>query len=172
MKRRFAFSLGRLRRVRAIEERVARSIWARAERTAAEAERKRKRLREELDGARAELARLVDGGAGRGLRPDEVIVHHRAVDSLVGALRTCRERALTLRSQADSLATAWRERERDLRTLVELESRQRERHGRELERADGREMDEIASQRSARKRADMARIDHEIDSSPGLRAAD
>ncbi|MCZ6596398.1 MAG: hypothetical protein O7B99_02035 [Planctomycetota bacterium] len=176
MKRRFRFPLERLKRVRAIEERVARSVWARAESTAAEAEREQTLLRETLDGARADVVRLAGGGTPRGrgvtLRPDEVIVHQRVVDSLLDALRVRQERALTLRSQASSLAAAWRERESDRRVLVELERRQRERHRRELERADGREMDEIASQRSARRRGVPAEIDCEADSSPGLRTAD
>jgi hypothetical protein len=150
MKRAFEFRLSRIKRLRETEEKVARAIWALAERRALDAA-------EEQSGVRAELARsreqLIDEAApGSALQPGRTLLSLRAIDGLLRLLRDRKERAATLRLQADDQARAWRERDQRRRAMVELEGRRRIRHRRELERAENAERDEIASMRAAQKR--------------------
>ncbi len=141
MNRRFRFRLERLRRVRAIEERVARASWSAAEREAAEAERALAEHRAAIEAARTADRREA-------LDPRRVLVEQEVADGLVRGLLPRKETALTLRGQAARLAAAWRERESDRRALEELETRARSRHRSELERRENREMDETALLRS------------------------
>lgn len=137
MKRRFEFRLARVKRVREIEEDVARATWLAAEAEAASAAAERDRLRSHIAQERAWLAAT---------RPDpaEVLLHYRLLSRLLSLLRGRKERSLTLRAQADRLAGSWRQRERERRALVELEGRKRQRHVMELRRLENLEMDEIA----------------------------
>lgn len=125
---RFEFRLARLVRVRASEERLARAEWAAAERRAAEAEERRRSLQGEIAAARTELADEL--ARGQPLSPPRLGISHRALDGLVGALRSRTERALTLRAQADAEARFWRERRARHRALEELEQRARSLHDR------------------------------------------
>lgn len=150
MRRRFAFALARLARVRELEEREARGRWAAAEREAAGAEAELGRRREALDRARGELGALR--GAGR-LEPARVLACERVLADHEARVRAALERARTLRLQADELRGAWRERERDRRALEELEARGRERHRVALRAAEAAELDEVAARRSRRREA-------------------
>ena len=145
----FRFRLARLKRVRAIEERVARASWSAAEHDAAGAEAALERHRAAIEGARTV-------GGGTALDPRRALVDQQIVDGLVRGLLPRKEEALTLRGQARRLAAAWRERESDRRALEELETRARERHRAELQRLENREMDETALRRS-RPESDSSR---------------
>ena len=172
MRRRFAFRLGRVRRVREIEERLARATWSQAEGEAAEAEMREADRRRERDRSRRELARELGPRGGERLDPARVLISERALANETRALALARERALTLRAQAERLAADWRDRERDRRALVELEERARARHRRELERWEGAQLDEAALARRIRAGLLAARRKTETDSSPVPRPSD
>ena len=141
---RFRFQLERLKRVRAIEERIARAALSNAERAAREAEDAVERQRGVVDRGRDAAAGASDGPLAAGAAE----LDRRAIDHLLRVLTKRRETALTARGQADRLGDAWRERERDRRGLEELEQRLRTRFRREAERAEAVALDEIALARS------------------------
>ena len=155
----FRFRLARLKRVRAIEERVAHAAWSGAEQIAREAEANAEQQRATVARGRTEAAGATDGP----LAAKSAELDRAAVDHLLRVLVARREAALTTRGQADRLADAWRTRERDRRGLQELEERLHTRFRRESERAEARELDEIALARRFRR---------EFDSSPGPGEAD
>ena len=148
MKRRFAFRLARVRRIRELHERVARGTWAAAERAAREAEETRDVTSREVAEARARVARELGASTQRPLNTRGVLLSQRVVDAQVARLAACLETARTARIRARHLMAAWRERETDRRALEELEERARERHDHELERADQAELDEYAVMRA------------------------
>jgi len=150
---RFRFRLERVKRVRAIEERVARAAWSEAERAARAAEQALAESRAAVEEARAGVA-----GSGAGpLAPRSAETERRAVDALLRALARRKERALTARGQASRLADAWRARERDRRSLAELEERQRADQRIDDERRAARTMDEVALGRLRRRESDSSR---------------
>jgi hypothetical protein len=150
MKRAFEFRLRRLKRLRETEEKVARALWAVAERRALDAAQEQGEARAELARSRAQLGE--ESAPGSALHPGRTLLSLRAIDGLLRLLRDRKQRAATLRLQADEQARDWRERDQRRRALVELEERRRIRHRRELERAENAERDEIASVRAALKR--------------------
>lgn len=150
MKRAFQFRLSRIRRLRETEERVARALWAQAERKALDAEEEQGEASQELARSREQLSCACAAGAA--LHADRTLLSLRAIDGLIRVLRGRKERATTLRCQADEQARAWQERDQRRRALTELEGRRKIRHRRELERAENAERDEIASMRAAQKR--------------------
>lgn len=142
------FRLDRVLRVRRIEERLARSSWASAERAAAEAEEACGEARALLASARDDLGAER---AQRGLRPERVLFAERGLDAIGAALSARREAALTRRGQADGLAAAWRQRDADRRALEELSSRHQAREAEEERAREAAESDELSIQRNARK---------------------
>lgn len=146
MKRRFQFRLERVRRVRDIQERVARAERARAESLARAAETSRDEARDVLEQSRARLRAILAGS----IEPAAVLHSQRALDAELAQLRRRVESARTQRIQAERMASAHRTRESALRALEELKDRSRQRHVGELEKRDNAELDEVASQRSAR----------------------
>lgn len=167
MRRRFRFRLARLLRVRAIEERVARGEWSRAETAARESEARRAERARDLGEARGALFRSLAPGAGP-LRPTLVLRTQLSVGALLDALRRSHEDALTRRARAESSASLWRARERDRRVLAELQDRARVRHREELERHDNALLDEQALMRQAYRKSRS----REEDSSSGAPASD
>lgn len=164
---RFRFRLERVKRVRSIEERVARAAWSEAERAAREAEQALAAARAEVDLARAGVA----GSAAGRLAGSSAETERRAVDALLLFLARRKERALTARGQASRLADAWRARERDRRGLAELEERQRADRRLEDERRAGRIMDEVALGRLRRRESDSSRRPEAADEeAPGRRS--
>ncbi|MSR63032.1 MAG: hypothetical protein EXS08_11370 [Planctomycetes bacterium] len=170
MKRRFDFRLERVRRVRDLEERVARAERASAEELARAAEASRDRARATLERSRAELAELLSGT----LEPRGVLSAQRALDSELVRLRRAVESARTARMQAERSASAHRERQKAARALAELRERARLRHALELDKEENAQLDEVAqglgeAERRAERRRSPAGED---DSSPGPVAAD
>lgn len=145
MKRRFEFRLERVRRVRDIEERVARSERVHAEALARAAETSRDQARAVLQQSRAHLQTILEGSVD----PRSVLHSQRVMDAELVQLRRKIESARTLRTQAERMASAHRERESAVRALEELKGRSRHRHTTEVEKEDNAELDEIASQRSS-----------------------
>ena len=162
--KRFEFRLARVKRVREIEERVARAAWSSAERTATEAEARCDAARERIADARRAPAGEID--------PTRILLGHRATDGLLQGLLRSKEAALTLRGQAARLGQAWQGREVDRRALEELETRARERHRVAREREEAKEMDETGIARSRRGRPDAPGQDRETGSSHTPRPTD
>jgi hypothetical protein len=145
MKRRFEFRLERVRAVRDLEERVARSERAQAEVLARAAEASRDEARAVLERSRAHLRALLAGA----LDPRQVLAAQRALDGELAHLRRRIESARTLRMQAERMAVAHREKQSAARALEELRDRARQRHGAELEKHDNAVLDEVAQRMSA-----------------------
>jgi flagellar biosynthesis chaperone FliJ len=170
MKRRFDFRLERLKRVRKIEERVARAEWGRTEALAQAQEALRARRARELDDSRRELAAGMLPGST--LRPEWMLHTEHAFRSQVASLRLAHEDALTRRAQADAFGRVWRERKLDHRALEELEGRARTRHRAEVERWDNAQLDEQAVLRAARRQPGRDHEGREEDSSSTVPTAD
>ncbi len=143
----FRFRLGRVLRVRAIEEEVARARWMEAANLAEEASRQA----ESLDAIRrvrqSELASLLGNPT---IEPAIVVASHAALDRLAIGVRSARERARTLLFQAEVHRSPWEALRRARRSLELLREKKLEDHYLEDERAQAREIDEIASDRAAR----------------------
>lgn len=170
MKRRFDFRLARLLKVRAIEERVARSEWSQFEVVAQAYESRRDQRASQLGRSRRGLAEGMRPGAT--LRPEWMLLAERALDSQVTDLVRTHEDALTRRAQADAMGSVWQERERDRRVLSELEERARLRHREELERWENHQLDEQALLRRAAHLSSTRRRRTEEDSSSADFATD
>jgi flagellar export protein FliJ len=168
MNRRFEFRLSRLRRVREIDEQVARAVWTAAEAESHEASVLLEEARTAIAEAREDLSTSLDPASGTTVDPRSVLVALESIQGMLDDVHRRREDALTLRAQADRLAEAWREREVERKALVELENRARERHRAELEREENAEMDEQNLMRDARRR----RRERESDSSAAETLAD
>lgn len=153
MKRRFEFRLDRLRRIREIDEQVARAVWTAAEAESREATTLLEKARGAVQDAREGLSFSLDPGADTSLDPREVLLSLDAIQSMLEIVRERRESALTLRTQADRLAEDWQEREVGRRALVELEARARSHHRAERERQENAELDEQALMREVRRRS-------------------
>jgi flagellar biosynthesis chaperone FliJ len=145
VRRAFSFRLARVQRVREAEERLARAAWGEAQAAARAAFERRAHAASALDDARAELVRILEAGK---IDPGWLGAAQAALASGVELLRRAHEEALTLAERAERFADAWRERERERRSLVRLEDRARTRHRSELERADALEQDERALARA------------------------
>lgn len=148
MKRRFEFRLERVRRVRDLEERIARAERARAEGHARQAEDRRYEARSLLAESRESLATVLSGPFEAPL----VLTSQGALDGLLAGLRRRSETARTARLQAERIARLHGERKSAARALEELRERARQRHAAEVEKADNAALDEVA-QRVARARA-------------------
>ncbi|MEW6073126.1 MAG: hypothetical protein AB1726_11130 [Planctomycetota bacterium] len=152
MKRHFEFRLSRLRRVREIDEQVARAVWTAAEAESREATEMLEEARSAVHQARADLSSVLDPAARAALDPRRVLLSLTSIETMIEGVRKRRESALTLRNQADQLAVAWREREVERRGLAELEERARTRHRTALERGENAAIDEQNIAREARRR--------------------
>jgi len=151
--RRFAFRLARVRRIRELEERLARSEWGEAQAEANQAASQRDQMRADLNAAREELRSLLgpvsDGETPKPpLDPQAVALSHELLDQQASHVRRADERTLTLQGQADRLAAAWKKRDTRRQALERLEERDQKTHFRELEREDAKEQDERASHQS------------------------
>jgi len=148
VKRRFDFRLERVRRVRDVEERVARAERARAEELARAAETARDEARSVLERSRAWLSTLLEGR----LEPGHVLASQRALDAELAQLRRRVESARTVRAQAEHAAAEHRERKSAARALEELRERNRRQHAAELEKSDNAVLDEVAQRLAERER--------------------
>lgn len=165
MKRRLEFRLERVRRVRDLEERVARAERIHAEGVARAAEASRDAARELLERSRETLRKILAGTPD----PRTVLVAQKALDGELAFLRRRSESARTLRTQAERIAAAHSERKNAARALEELRARAQKRHGAELEKLENAQLDEIAQRRShARARADPRKGESPSRSAPAV----
>jgi len=160
MKRRFEFRLERLRRVRALEESVARAERARAESEARGAEARADELRTRLAGDRAWVRTAQEESAPAA----RLLAAHRTLDTSASRLRTRVEAARALRTTAERAAEEHRRRKTAARALDELRARARGLHLSGLAREEQAVLDEVA-QRTASARAGAAPGKAEGDSS-------
>jgi flagellar export protein FliJ len=140
----FRFRLGRVLRVRALEEEIARGELLEARSRALEAETRLERARADLASARADLAR--EQSAGR-LEPAGLLARDAALPGLLARLRLGLGRAREERARAEEVSQRWRLARGELQGLERLEQRARERHRRQLELDELRELDEVALRR-------------------------
>ncbi len=157
--KRFHFRLARVLRAREIEEEIAREAWARSVARANAAAEDEEAARRALDGAHRELLELEQSAPGRPLSPTAILVGHRALDRLRREIAEKAELALTARSQAATMETAWHDRSAQRKGLSELEARARDRHRKEARREEDAERDENAlrehGRRLAREKIDL-----------------
>lgn len=144
----FQFRLGRLSKVRSIHEEEARGLWSAAEAVARNHREVADFHADEIRRARAHLAELH----GRANVPVERVL---AVETTIAAIRVkhqrAEERAKTSRFQADQQQAAWQERKNELRALERMEEKQRAAFDLEVRKREALQMDEIATERAARK---------------------
>jgi len=147
MKRRFEFRLERLRRVRALEEHVARAERARAEGEARAAEVKAEVVRTQLTEGRAWVAtRLAESE----LAP--LSAARRTLDTTGALLAQRAEAARVARAAAVRAAEEHRTRKVAARALDELRQRARLEHLALLAQDEQAQMDEIALRRASATR--------------------
>ena len=120
---RFRFRLQRLLRVQEILEEEACAVWRRAENLAATAEEHARSRSTECEGALADLASHLTG-----LRPVDVLWRQEQIDRMASLAARQRERARTLRHQADVARVPFDERRRERRALERLRERVERRH--------------------------------------------
>jgi len=145
----YAFRLQRVRRVRAVEEDLARARFAEAEQAARAAEDRVEERRRAIDVAIDDLRGLQGSPT---LAPSSVIAALGLVDEARAAWRSSEQSARSLRETAEGVRHAWMERRRDLEGLDRLDERSRDAYFRERERTEALALDEVASQRDARTR--------------------
>lgn len=166
MKRRFEFRLERLRRVRVLEEGVARAERARAEGEARNAEARADALRARLAQDRAWISAAQEGSTAAA----RLLPAFRALDTTAAGLRARAESARALRLAAERAAEEHRARKTAARALEELRGRARTLHAAELAREEQAVLDEAAQRAPARRSATDGKA--EGDSSPGADATD
>lgn len=143
MKRRFEFRLERLRRVRSIEEHVARAERARAEGEARAAEARAEAVRTHLEQDRAWVRARLEESA---LAP--LSGAHRTLDATGRLLGRRLESARTLRESARQAAEEHRARQIAARALDELRTRARQEHLALLAQEEQAVLDEVAQRRA------------------------
>lgn len=154
--KRYQFKLQRVKRVREVEEEIARAAFGSAELAAREAE-----MRAET--RRADIARAIDDlrglqGAPK-LDPMTVITSLGLVDDARRAWFDAVEFARGLRVKAEELRVAWQARKRDVDGLERLDEHAHAAYFLEREREEAHAIDDNASQRDARaRRTNMDRI--------------
>lgn len=146
----FRFALGRLIRVRAVQEELARSEWSAADAQARAAEGLVEMLRAQACAADRELR--VHQRRVR-LSAAEVLSIHRSIELLHEGLRRTSRRARELRDRADELRGPWRALAAEREGLERLKQRALCEHRREAEREEGRDLDQRASDRAAARMA-------------------
>ena len=155
----FRFRLDRVLRVREVEEETARAEWLVVEQAARTAETRAEALAHDRAAAFGELAREM---AERSLPPAVMLVRHAALDRLARTESGERERALTLRRQADQARGPWQDRRREVLGLTRLRAVAKSRHADAVLAEEIAEMDEVALMRAAsRRRATRRRAEYE-----------
>jgi flagellar export protein FliJ len=144
----FRFRLDRVLRVREVEEEIARAAWLTVESAAQAAEHRADALAEDRAAA---FAALASDMAERSLPPAETLLRHASLDRLAGSVGAERERALTLRQQADQAREPWQDRRREVLGLSRLRDAAKSRHSATVLAEEIAEMDEVASTRAARQ---------------------
>ncbi|TDJ71856.1 MAG: hypothetical protein E2O39_07605 [Planctomycetota bacterium] len=155
----FRFRLDRVLRVREVEEETARAAWLVVEQAARAAETRAEARAHDRGEAFSELAREM---AECSLAPAVMLVRHAVLDRLARAESEERERALTLRRQADQARGPWQDRRREVLGLTRLRTVAKSRYADAALAKEIAEMDEVALMRAAsRRRASRRRAEHE-----------
>lgn len=134
-------------RVRALQEEIARAAWLEVERAAASAEARTELGARAVRTERADLGRRMEDGA---ISPVQVLSAHAAIDGMHAHTRGWRERAKTLRFQAQQARAPWEERRRDVQALEKLRERARAAEAREEFSEEAATLDEVAQRRASR----------------------
>jgi len=142
----FKFRLGRLSRVRDIQERNARNIWAAAEAVALNHQEVVDHFKNEIVQSRQELALIQ---AEEAMEITDVLRTLDLIERLEERRRIASERAQTSRFQADQLQESWRLAKCDSQALERLEERAKDEYQLEERKLENAQMDEIAMQRNA-----------------------
>jgi flagellar export protein FliJ len=145
--KRFEFRLARLAKVRRIEEERARAAWQSAEAAAREAEAAVQEGEREVQAAYTLLRQTQSDSQ---LTPLQVIAFHEAVSGLLRALTATRTEASRLAAEALAKREPWQAARTELEGLQRLEDKARQAHRVERERIENMEMDQLASERTAR----------------------
>ena len=141
----FHFKLGRLSRVRDLQEQSARNLWAAAETIAQNHIEVVEHYASEIANARSELGLAQ---AEEAIEVGEILRFQHAIERLVERMASAHELAKTSRYQADQLEESWRTAKSDSRALERLEERQRDEHEFEERKLESLKMDEIAIERN------------------------
>lgn len=158
--KRYAFGLQRVKRVRGVEEDLAKAEFSAAEASARTAEARADACKVAIDLAIDDLRGLQGSPQ---LSPATVIVALGLVDDARRAWFDAVELAQVARARAEELRRAWQARKRDLDGLERLDERARADWALEREREEARTIDDTAIQRNARARLlDRARNQHRI----------
>lgn len=150
----FRFRLDRVLRVREVEEETARAGWLAVEHDARAAEARAAALANDRAAGLGALARDM---TKRALPPAWTLVRHAALDRLARTASAERERALTLRRQADQAKEPWQEKRREVLGLSRLLAVAKSRHAAAVLAAEIAVMDEVASMRAARRHRSESR---------------
>lgn len=142
----FKFRLGRLSRVRDIQERNSRNIWAAAEEVARNHQEVVEHFQNEIVRGRQELARIQ---AEEAMEVSDVLHAQDLIERLEERRRIATERAQTSRFQADQLQESWRQAKSEAQALERLEERAKDEYQLEERKLENAEMDEVAMQRNA-----------------------
>ena len=144
----FQFRLGRLSKVRSIHEEEARGLWSAAEAVAQNHREVADYHADEIRRARAHLAELQAQGD---VPVDQILTVETTIAAIIAKHKKAEERAKTSRFQADQQQAAWQERKNELRALERMEEKQRAVFDQEVRKQEALEMDEVATERAARK---------------------
>lgn len=142
----FKFRLGRLSRVREIQERNARNIWAAAEEVARNHQDVVDHFKNEIVRGRQELALIQ---AEEAMEISDVLRTQDLIERLEERRQVAAERAQTSRFQADQLQESWRQAKSDAQALERLEERAKDEYQLEERKLENAAMDEVAIQRNA-----------------------
>lgn len=142
----FRFRLARVRKVRSIEEELARGDFLAAERSASLTESRLADIRALLGGVERDATRERSQGT---LEPQRVLAAQAAMDDLRDSERTLRARAAQGRLEAEDARTSWKAARAKERSLGLLEERRRAEHSVEERWREQREIDEVALRRSS-----------------------
>jgi flagellar biosynthesis chaperone FliJ len=143
----FRFRLGRVLRVREIEEEVARARWIEAVRVAEGATREAEDLAANRQARQIELAGLLGSPS---FDASMALAGYAALDRLAVGVRGARERARSLAVQAETQRTPWGGLRRARRSREPPREKKLVEHLLEDERTQAREIDAIASERASR----------------------
>jgi flagellar export protein FliJ len=158
--KRYEFGLQRVKRVRGVEEDLAKAEFSSAEVAARTAEMRASDCKAAVDRAVDDLRGLQ--GSPR-LEANAVITALGLIDDARRTWFDAAELAHVARARAEELRRAWQARRRDVEGLERLDERERAEWMLERDREELRIIDETAIQRAARSRRVM-----NVDSSGGI----
>lgn len=145
--KRFEFRLGRLARVRHVQEEIARARWMGAERAAREAEARLARAELELEGAQDHLRASQTRPS---IDAREVLDVRGTIELMEQRREGLRSRARLARDSAERERAPWQAVRAELEGLTRLEEKAKSAHRFEREREEAKQIDQIASERRRR----------------------